>query len=319
MDSIVVMGASAGGLETLSKVLSQLPRDFPAPVFVINHMAPDSTGDALLRAFSRDGKLKAEWAKDGQKIAPGRVYVAPADHHMMLGPGKIRVTNGARENRSRPGIDPLFRSAAVAYGNKVIGVVLTGYLDDGTAGLLAIKKCGGTAVIQDPSDADYPDMPLNALHQVKIDHCVPAREMGSLLTLLVSRKPPKRVAPPKDLVIESRIAERVLSDLPSVNALGHQVPFNCPDCGGVLWEMEKAGSLRYRCHTGHAFTAPVLLAQQSAKIQETLWVALRMFEERRNLLFVMANRGSKGYSAGSSERAKDAEIHIGRIRAMLRS
>jgi two-component system chemotaxis response regulator CheB len=211
----------------------------------------------------------------------------------------------------------LFRSAAVAHGNNVIGVLLTGYLDDGTAGLGAIKACGGTCVVQDPADAAYPDMPQNALNRLTIDYCLPLAEMGALLSTLVLKRRGRRTPCPTNIAIEAKIAERVLSDLGSVEALGSQVPFNCPGCGGVLWQVRKDKSLRYRCHTGHSYTAPVLLAEQTAKIEETLWVALRMFEERRNLLLTMA--ASRGSTTGrsASERAAESEVHINRIRAML--
>ncbi len=315
--SVVVIGASAGGLEAISKLVSQLPGDFPAPVFIVNHMPPDATGTGFLHALERSSKLPCFLAGDGQRFEAGRVYIAPPDNHMLLAPDRIKITKGARENRSRPAIDPLFRSAAVTFANRAIGVVLTGYLDDGTAGLSAIKRCGGICVVQDPDDAAYPDMPRNALLQVKADHLVPVAQMGVLLDRLARRTPSTRSLPPKDVVIEAKIAERVLSDLHAVDTLGQQAPLNCPNCGGVLWEMDQPDQQRFRCHTGHAFTAPVLLAEQTAKIEETLWVALRMFEERRNLLRVMSERGSKGAAPVSTERAKDAEVHIKRIRKML--
>jgi two-component system chemotaxis response regulator CheB len=304
-------------MDALKRLVAQFPEKFPAPVFIVSHMAPDTTGNVLVDAMNQHGKLPCAHAKDGQAFVPGRIYLAPSDHHMMLGKGKILLTKGAQENRSRPAIDPLFRSAAVAYGNRVIGVLLTGYLDDGTAGMDAIKRCGGTCVVQDPKDAAYPDMPQNAVNQVKIDYCLPLVQMGALLSRLVARKMGTRKPVPKDIAIEAKIAERVLSDLPSVEALGDQVPFNCPGCGGVLWKVGKGKSLRYRCHTGHAYTAPVLLAEQSAKIEETLWVALRMFEERRNLLMTMSQTGKSARSA--TERAKASAVHINRIRAMLKS
>jgi two-component system chemotaxis response regulator CheB len=315
--SIVVIGASAGGMDALTRLLAQLPRGFPAAIFVVVHIAPDATGAALLAALNRAGNLPCAEARDGQAFVMGHVYVAPPDHHLLVGKGRMKVTKGARENRSRPSIDPLFRSAAVAYRNKVIGVVLTGYLDDGTAGLDAVQRCGGVSVVQEPSDAAYPDMPQNALNRVVDAHRVPLAEMGALLVTLVQRKATKDRSVPKDIVIEAQIAERVLSDLDSVEALGDQVPFNCPNCGGVLWEVGEGESPHYRCHTGHAFTAPVLLAEQSAKIEETLWAALRMFEERRNLLDTMRRRQSGALVRSSTERMKESDVHIERIRAML--
>jgi two-component system, chemotaxis family, protein-glutamate methylesterase/glutaminase len=317
--ALVVVGVSAGGMDALTRLVAQLPGGFPAPVFVVQHLAADTTGQALVRALNKHGALECTQPRHGEAFRSGHVYVAPSDHHMMVGKRNIVITKGAHENRSRPGIDPLFRSAAVAHGSNVIGVLLTGYLDDGTAGLAAIQACGGTCVVQDPKDAAYPDMPQNALNQVKVDHCLPLAEMGALLSTLVLRRPGKDVTCPKDIAIEARIAERVLSDLRSVEALGHQVPFNCPGCGGVLWKVRKGKSLRYRCHTGHAYTAPVLLAQQTAKIEETLWVALRMFEERRNLLMTMAASRTGVGARSASERAAESEVHIDRIRTILRS
>jgi two-component system chemotaxis response regulator CheB len=322
--TIVVVGTSAGGMDALSRLVTQLPADFPAAILIVQHMSADATGDMLVKNLAEKGKLPCKHPSDGEGIEPGHVYVAPSDHHMLVEKRLILVTKGARENRSRPSIDPLFRSAAVAYGSGAIGVVLTGYLDDGTSGMMAIKRCGGTCIVQDPMDAAFPDMPQSVLNNLKVDHCVPLARMGALLVELVRRPPKgsKRHGIPEDIMIEAKIAKRVLSDLSAVEALGDQVPFNCPECGGVLWKIGKGTLVRYRCHTGHAFTSSVLLAEQTLKIEETLWVALRMFEERRNLLHTMAvsKSGATGVGAKSaSDRAKDSEIHIARIRAMLLS
>lgn len=316
---LIVVGASAGGMDALKKLVAQLSEDFPAPVFIVNHMSADTTGDALVRVLNASSSLSCAHAKDDQIFKSGHIYLAPSDHHMLIVKDRILVTKGARENRSRPAIDPLFRSAAVAYGNRVIGIILTGYLDDGTNGMMAIKRCGGVCVAQDPEDASYPDMPTSVIANVGADHCLPVSQMGALLTELVSRELPENKPVPEDLMIEARIAQRVLSDLPAVEALGEQVPYNCPDCGGVLWQIAEGGLLRYRCHTGHAFTASVLLAQQTAKIEETLWVALRMFEERQNLLVTMSENQDKKASSSISRRARDSQVHIERIRAMLKA
>jgi two-component system chemotaxis response regulator CheB len=315
---IIVIGTSAGGLEALDRLIGQLPTDLPAAIFIVQHMAPDNTGEALLQRLGKYKAFDCKLAKDRQAFETGRIYIAPPDFHLLVKKTTMLVTKGARENRSRPGIDPLFRSAAVAHGPQVIGIVLTGMLDDGTAGLIAIKKCGGVTVVQDPQEAAYPEMPQSALNNLDVDHCLPAAEMGRLLGKLVREPLGKTKAIPKDVRTEAAIAERVLSDVAQVNGLGSQVPYNCPNCGGVLWEMHHAGTERYRCHTGHSFTASTLLASQSEKIEETLWVSLRMFEERKNLLNSMA-RGEQGPNAKSSyrERAKEADIHIERIRSML--
>lgn len=316
---LVVIGASAGGMAALKRLVAQLPRDFPAPVFIVNHMGADTSGDVLVKVLNESGSLACVHAQDDQAFENGKIYVAPSDQHMLIVEGKILVTKGARENRSRPAIDPLFRSAAVAYGNRVIGIILTGYLDDGTSGMMAIKRCGGVCIAQDPADAEFPDMPQSVIANVGADYCLPVAQMGALLADLVSRDLPKNNPTPDDVVIEARIAQRVLSDLPSVDALGDLVPYNCPDCGGVLWQMTEGKLLRYRCHTGHAFTAAALLAQQTAKIEETLWVALRMFEERQNLLVTMSKQNGKKSPSSITQRAQDSQIHIERIRAMLKA
>jgi two-component system chemotaxis response regulator CheB len=315
---MVVVGASAGGLNALTALVRQLPRDFPAPVLIVMHISTDATGNVLLNALNNNSELKCVHAVHGAQVKAGYVYLAPSDHHLMVkAGGRLLVTKGAQENRNRPGIDPLFRSAAVTFGNRVTGIILTGYLDDGTAGLIAIQRCGGTCMIQDPEDAEYPDMPKNALNQITPDYCVPVAEMGSVLAKLMTIKPGKQNAAPKDIRLEAKIAERVLSDLASVNALGEQAPFNCPGCGGVLWRIKEGPFIRYRCHTGHAYTSAALLAEQTGKIEETMWTALRMFEERRNLLTTVANEQKGATARSAAERAKLSQVHIDRIRAIL--
>ncbi len=193
-------------------------------------------------------------------------------------------------------------------------------LDDGTAGLIAVMRCGGVTLVQDPKDAAYPEMPQSALNHLSVDHCVPLSEMGALLEQLANEPPGKSKSIPEDIRTEAVIAERVLSDVSRVNGLGSQVPYNCPNCGGVLWQMDPSGAQRYRCHTGHSFTAAALLTSQSEKIEETLWVSLRMFEERKNLLNNMgAKERHRSAKRGYSEKARETQIHVERLRAMLLS
>lgn len=309
-----MVGTSAGGMEALKELVAQLPSTFSAPVFIVQHMAASADAGVLAALLDKTGALRCTIAKNGERFEGGRIYVSPADNHLLIKKRAMIVTKGARENRYRPAIDPLFRSAAVSHGPRVISVVLTGLLDDGTEGTSAVKRCGGTTVVQDPADATYPDMPQSAL-AVNVDHCIPLREMGVLLDRLVRAPSGKQRAIPEDIRVEAVIAERVVSDVHAVDSLGTQVPYNCPGCGGVLWEIEKSKTLRYRCHTGHSFTAASLLAEQSSKIEETLWITLRMLEERRNLLRSMRERGQGTKSA--IERQKDTEVHIERIRAIL--
>ncbi|WP_208296519.1 chemotaxis protein CheB [Massilia sp. CCM 8734] len=314
---IIVIGTSAGGQSALSVLVAQLPADFPAAILIVQHMAATSSNEAMLRLLADKGNLPCKQAAQHGVIKSGYIYLAQPDHHLMISQGKTLATKGARENRARPAIDPLFRSAAVEFGNRVIGVILTGYLDDGTSGMEVIRRCGGICVVQDPADAAYPDMPQNVLNHVKVDHCVPLAEMGSLLTRLALSERGARIAVPADVAIEAKIAQRVLSDLESVDFLGTQVPFNCPGCGGVLWQMKVGEHLRFRCHTGHAYTVATLLAEQTAKMEETLWVALRMFEENKNLLVKMGTEGTA--SPSYAERVEQSDIHIRRIKAMLHS
>lgn len=315
---IIVIGTSAGGLEVLDRLIGQLPADIPAAIFIAQHMAPESTGGALLSVLGKHQAFAIKLAADGEPFEKGRIYIAPPDHHLLVKNTTLLVTKGARENRYRPAIDPLFRSAAVTHGPSVIGLVLTGMLDDGTAGLIAIKKCGGITVVQDPNDAAYPEMPRSALNNLKVDYCVQVAAMGGLLEKLMDEPHGKTKRIPNDIRIEALIAERVLSDVAQVNGLGEQVPYNCPNCGGVLWEMNDPDTKRYRCHTGHSFTGAALLTSQTEKIEETLWTSLRMFEERKNLLNNMAQTqiDQKG-KASYVQRAKETEIHIERIREML--
>ncbi len=317
---IVVMGTSAGGMEALDKVIGQLPAGLPVSIFIVQHMSPENNGQALLSHLSKHKAFNCQLAKDGESFKKGTIYIAPADNHLLVKKETLLVTKGARENRCRPAVDPLFRSAAVTHGSSVIGVLLTGTLDDGTAGLVAIKKCGGVTVVQDPKDAAYPEMPQSALAHLKVDHCVPLAEMGQLLEKLI-RKPPGKSKPiPQDIRTEARIAERVLSDVAQVNTLGDQVPYNCPNCGGVLWEMNNPDLQRFRCHTGHSYTTTTLLASQSEKIEETLWVSLRMLEERKNLLNNMECKtlNSKEKKTCYTERVQETNVHIEKIRDMLR-
>jgi two-component system, chemotaxis family, protein-glutamate methylesterase/glutaminase len=195
---IVVIGTSAGGLEALDELIGQLPAGLHASIFIVQHMAAEAAGDALLHRLGSHS-LQCKLASDGESFKNGNVYIVPADYHLLVKKKRLLVTKGARENRYRPAIDPLFRSAAVAHGPGVIGLVLTGLLDDGTAGLIAIKKCGGVTVVQDPSDAAYPEMPQSALNNLKVDHCVPLGEMGLLLEKLVQQPAGKNRPSPEDV------------------------------------------------------------------------------------------------------------------------
>jgi two-component system chemotaxis response regulator CheB len=315
---VIVIGTSAGGLEALDQLIGELPMDLPASIVIVQHMDPGDSGEPLLRRLGRYQAFHPKLAEHGERLKPKHIYIAPPDNHLLIKKGKMLVTKGAAENRHRPGIDPLFRSAAVAHGSRVIGVVLTGMMDDGTAGLIAVKRCGGVTVVQDPRDAAYSGMPLSALDNANVDYCVAIAEMGPLLTMLVSKPHGQSKAVPDDIRTEAAIAQRVLSDISQVNGLGEQVPYNCPGCGGVLWKIDGPDEKRYRCHTGHSYSGLSLLASQSEKIEEMLWISLRMFEERKNLLTSMATDSATATLRSKNRRhAKETQGYIDRIRAML--
>ena len=284
---IVVVGASAGGMGALERLAAGLPRDLPAAVFVVWHLAP-GVKTILPRVLTRAGPLPAVTPADGDRIEPGRIYVAPNDHHMLLEKGYIRVTRGPKENRFRPAIDPLFRSAAYIYGSRAIGVVLTGALDDGTAGLWAIKLRGGTAIVQDPEDAEHRSMPLNALDNVEVDYKVPTAEMGPLLSRLAGEEAPAMPslaeAELERMHAEVKIAEGADAMEQNVKQYGEFSAFTCPECSGVLTQLRDGSIRRYRCHTGHAYSADALAESASEQVEHQLWSAVRALDETVMLL-----------------------------------
>lgn len=277
---IIVIGASAGGVEALQELVAGLPGDLPAAMFVVLHMAAHSPG-ILADILDRAGPLPCAIPYDGEPVQRGRVYVARPDHHLLLKPELVRVVQGPKENRSRPAIDPLFRSASVAYGQRVIGVLLTGLLDDGTAGLYAIKQQGGLTVVQDPLDALFGDMPRNAIQKVAVDYVLGLADIPTILVRLTEEELDiEEYAVPERLVLETEIAEGVMENSASV---GTPSVFSCPECGGVLQEIREGEPLRFRCQVGHAYTAKALADGQTDRLEDALWSALRMLEERAHL------------------------------------
>ncbi|MDO7851751.1 chemotaxis protein CheB [Hymenobacter convexus] len=318
---LIVVGTSAGGMPALVQLVAQLSPALPAAVLVVQHFAPDSDGQHLIDRLARHTQMPCRLPVDGEPIEAGTLYLAPPDRHLLAkdgGTAHLLVTKGPRENHYRPAADALFRSAAVAFGANVVGVILTGMLHDGTAGLEFIKRCGGVAIVQDPHEAEYPSMPETALRNVDVDYVVPLNLMGPLLEEITARRVPERKAEvPEDLKQEAAIAERVVGTTEEVLKIAHLVPLTCPDCGGNLFEVNQGKVLRYRCHTGHAFTADSLLHSAQQTLEETLWVALRMMEERKNLLSSMAVRGEGPYSVQQEERIEEMKKHINRLREFL--
>lgn len=284
---IIVVGASAGGVTALIEFARSLPRDFKGTVFVVLHIPPHSPS-SLPTILSKASAVKAVHAKDRQVVKKGLIYVAPPDHHMLLDNGRILVRKGPKENRFRPSVDALFRSAAYVYRSRVVGIILSGLLNDGTSGLWTIKRLGGSSIVQKPEDASYPSMPVNALEYVKADHILPASEMGGLLTKLIQTKAPKRISVKKQelelLKLEVIIARRDNAFELGIMNMGEFTAFTCPECNGILIRLKEGKIVRFRCHTGHAFTASALLADLSASVEDKLWQAMRGLEETTMLL-----------------------------------
>jgi two-component system, chemotaxis family, protein-glutamate methylesterase/glutaminase len=319
---LIVIGASAGGVETSSRLLGLLSVGLPAAIVVVVHVSRASPG-VLPSILARSTRLRVKRAEHGDTLNDGFVYVAPPDHHVLVRDGHVETNRGPRENRQRPAIDPLFRSAAVAYGPRAIGVVLTGFLDDGTAGLAAIKRLGGISVVQDPKDALFAGMPQSALERVDIDHRASLAEMGPLLARLVAMPPPEAKPPTPDarIELEARLAESPAMNVAANDLIGSPAPFSCPECAGPLWEVHDDQLRRYRCHTGHALTAKALVDGQASAIERSLWASFRLLEERAKMLAQMAEderRHGRIATAGVyAERAAESSQHAHRIRALL--
>lgn len=318
--NIVVVGASAGGIESLKRLVAGLWEDIGASFFVVQHLPRESPA-LLAGILDRAGPLGVSVGEDRERFQPGHIYVAPPDRHLLLSDGHLMTTRGPRENRSRPAIDPLFRSAAVAYGPQVIGVILSGTLDDGTAGLLAIKRCGGIAVVQDPDDALFAEMPQSALDNVGVDCTAKLQDMPRVLMRLTSEPSGPPVPVPRDLVLETRMAESESGDVRRTDAIGSLSAFACPECNGPLWQIDGEAIDRYRCHTGHAFTARALVEDLADATERALWVALQTMEERSRMLRRLAKqehvRGRVRSGDRFAERAEEIQDHAGSIRALL--
>ena len=310
---IIVLGASSGGVDTFMEIVAELPRDIPAAIFAVLHVSPLGT-TTFPQILTRAGRLPAAHALDKEPIRLGRIYVAPPDLHLLLRPGTIRLVRGPKENNARPAVDATFRTAARAYGPRVVGVVLSGALDDGTAGLAAIKERGGITVVQDPDDALFPDMPRNAMEAVKVDYCLPTREIAPLLVRLALAPVKEEAAPavPEEMQKESELEAVDMSTIEDEEKPGTSSVFGCPECGGVLWELQEGELLRFRCRVGHAYGAEGLLAAQSESFDVALWSAFRALEENAALCRRLAKQARK------NQRTKSAKLFEGRAKAATR-
>ena len=315
---IVVIGGSAGGVEAVTRIVLDLPSDFGAAVFVTLHFPAFATS-VMPQILERAGKLPATHAEDGEPFEPGHIYVAPPDRHLLIHERVTRTVRGPRESGNRPAIDAMFRSAAVFHGRAVVGVVLTGGLDDGTAGLLAVKRRGGIAIVQDPAEALFSSMPASAIDHVTVDWVLPLSAIAAKIEEVI-----EHVATGRQAVVVSEIpideegngmaaddpreTKYDQLDLSVVEAVGEHPgkpsQFGCPDCGGVLWEIRDENLVRFRCRVGHTWSATALVASHHAQLDNALWIALRALEESASLNESM---GARARRRGKAELAEKYE------------
>lgn len=292
---VVAIGASAGGLQPLREIVAGLPADFPAAVLVVLHVS--ATGTSVLpQILQRVTDLAVTPGEDGVALGPGRVIVAPPDRHLVVEDGHVRLDRGPRENGHRPAIDPLLRSLAEAYGPRCAGVILSGTRDDGTLGLAELKAAGGTAIVQDPDEAEYPGMPANAIAGTLVDGVLPVDEIAPALVGL-AHSDGKVLDPPPFA--------------PSLPSGGRPVELTCPDCGGVLTEHDVHGLVHFRCHVGHRFSPASLVALHAEGVERAMWTAARSLEDRALLLDRLADRSR---AAGHDNAARRFDVNAATAR-----
>jgi two-component system, chemotaxis family, protein-glutamate methylesterase/glutaminase len=305
------------------RLAAGLPRDLPAAVFVVHHF-PANSVSALPSILGRAGPLPAMHAVHNQVIEPGRIYIAPPDRHMVVVDNHIHLSRGPRENGHRPAVDPLFRTAAREFGPRVIGVLLSGSLDDGTVGMMAVKRHKGLTVVQDPGEALYPAMAQSAMERVGVDLVLPVQEIAQLLTRL-SREPValhegKTAMLPEDEEVQDP-AESGTAAIAEGPLPGSPTALTCPDCGGAIWEQVEGELVRYRCHVGHAYTVDSMIGAQAALVETALWTAVRALEEKAQLSRRLAERsrrrGLDRLAQRYAEGVQSAELGSSSIRQLL--
>jgi two-component system, chemotaxis family, protein-glutamate methylesterase/glutaminase len=307
---ILAIGTSAGGFNALRLLASQFPPDLQASVLVVIHLPAgiESHLDALL---TQAGPLPASFARDGETMARGRIYLGPPACHLLVDGDRLRLGHGPRENHTRPAIDPLFRSAAVCCGHRTIGVVLTGTMGDGASGLQALKACGGLTVVQDPGDAEFAEMPATALRLARPDHVAELGAMPALLAELVKCPAGRPLQVPERLKYEVDIARNGHSSMSTMDRIGRRSVMSCPDCNGVLWEIDEDNVVRFRCHVGHAYTAELLSLALDDNLRRALGSALRALDERialaRKLQQVASDSGHRLLAESWARKLREAE------------
>ena len=307
METLIVMGASVGGVSALSTIFATLPADLPAAILAVMHVG--ARNSVLPEILGKTSALPVRFAEEREPVRAGRILLAPPDRHMLVanlaGQAMVELTRGPKENHTRPAIDPLFRSAAAAFGPKVVGVILSGYLDDGTAGLQAIKACGGRALVQEPQDAVAPSMPQSAIDHAEVDWRLPSAEIGPALLALASGTPAAASGtqslppPPLWVAVENRFA-RGVGDMEQLEKIATPSTFTCPECQGTLWELHGREPQRFRCHTGHSFTARMLGELQHEKAEDAIWAAVRALQEKEKLYLSLAAKAQAWLHPGTA-------------------
>jgi two-component system chemotaxis response regulator CheB len=320
MRNIIVIGASAGGITTVKELLSGLQDNLDAAFFVVQHVSRDSSAQNIVEIFQKHTSLICKVASDSMLIEAGKLYLAPPDHHLILDNELLMVTNGARENNHRPSIDVLFRSAAVNFGNRVIGIILTGMMEDGTSGMSAVSRCGGICIVQNPADAQFFSMPQSVLNNVVVDYNAALRTIPQIIHEVLAKPLPPAISIPEELRIEADITKRMMSNIDELKSIGDRSDFICPECGGGLWALKNDPASRYRCHTGHVYTEKLLQDLQQQGIEESVWVSIRMLEERVNMLKLTAVRQAERPGERTldySRRIRESSAHIERLKNLL--
>lgn len=318
---VVTIGASLGGNDALLQLAATLPRKIDVAYFIVMHVAEEDSMEFFFNRMKDAASLPCTLVTHNIPICKDNIYLAPSNAHMLVKDKRVLLGHGPLENRWRPSIDTTFRSAAAAYDSKTIGIILTGKLDDGVSGMMAIQQCGGTCIIQDPREAKANDMPRAVMIAMEPDYVLPLSKMAEKIKQVIKKHSGKKGKIPKNIASEAQIAEKVATSTEKLPALGQQSVFTCPDCGGSLWHIREHGLDRYRCYTGHTYTEKDLTIKLSEKSEESLWVAIRLMEERRNLLLKMADdyrrRGVHALEARSLQRCSSINEHINRLKEIL--
>jgi two-component system chemotaxis response regulator CheB len=318
---VACVGASAGGLNAVTELVNKFPSKLNAAVFIVLHLSRAGFSEILIEKIKKGSPMPCYIARNGETIMPGSIYLAPADRHLLIRKNKIVIGDGPPENRFRPSIDVLFRSAAAHYGERAVGIILTGLLNDGSAGMWAIRESGGHCIVQDPNEAEYPDMPVSVLETMEVDHVASLRKIGGILRNIIERNEIKGIKPSLMTIAESNLSEKVATAIEDVQKLGEKSFYSCPDCGGNLWKLEKGKIAHYRCHIGHSYSQQDLILKQKENIEQTIWVAIRMMEERKLLLLRMAGehkgKGLDNLSGNYREQAERLEGHIDKLKDLL--